>query len=194
MANYTDDFTDEDGTTLPEHNNNWVNLKNTLTIKSNMASADAQPSQQFSVCYYNKDFNSKHYAKMRLASAANLGGVGPAIRCQANNNFYFCSPSFSKIYNGESINGNVSDWDSGLTFPALNTIVELAVDPDDETKIHYKENGSIIKTYTGKNALSGGKPGIAGWNNSTASAEQDDWEGGDVVSLDIAVKKFVFGG
>jgi hypothetical protein len=178
---FTDSFTNANGTDLVVHNAKWIRRSQAdevLEIQSNAVSNI--PFEEIGAAYYyNETFNSKHYSKCKYLS--NLT-VGPAIRVDEgvwpNWSCYYCFPD-DKIYNGEMINDTGTDWDSGLTLPDVNSIIELTVDATTEGTVHYKDDGTTVATYTGKTALTGGRAGLSKYGNITGAAI-DDWEGGDV--------------
>jgi len=173
----SESFTGTDGTSPP--NANWTNRMATIVIQTNGFRGGSNGGNS---AYWNADtFNDKHYAKAKAVASAVGGARGPAIRIQSGaNSFFYClRDNDGKTYNGEAIAGGLTDWDAGLTAPALGTVLELHIDITTATTIYYKEAGVTKATYTGKNALTGGASGVGAFDTHTGTYG-DDWEGGDV--------------
>jgi hypothetical protein len=170
---YTDTFTGTGGTELHAYNAAWVSVLGTMRLNpaGNNATAD---SGEHSCYRYNQTFNSKHYAK-----AADIYGVGgPAIRCQSGAVSYFYHYGYGgKCFAGQVIAESFTDWDSGQGTFSDGDVLELWVDATTETTIISKKNGATLQTYTGKNLISGGQPGIMEFSDGVYV---DDFEGGDV--------------
>jgi hypothetical protein len=170
----TDTFTNANGTTLPSHSATWVTpTGNTpMEIQNNSAVGDGWESN-----YYNVATANAHYSKITLHASVN-SEVAACIRMQTIgvNHFYALYVS-GTVFIGEFIAGNPSDWDSQGGFVA-GDIIEIAIDASVSDTVHLKKNGTLVQTYTGKNALSGGFAGVAGTTASTFGIET--WEGGDV--------------
>src|SRR3990167_3350602 len=174
----TETFTGTDTTSPP--NANWTNKTNGISIQTNGFRGNVSAVNG---AFWNADtFNDKHYAKAKAVALAAGNSRGPDIRVQtgAANSLYYClRDNDGKTYNGELIAGSPTDWDAGLTAPALGTVLELHVDATTATTIVYKEAGVTKATYTGKSALSGGAAGVSAYEAGTTSYG-DDWEGGNV--------------
>jgi|SRR6185295_356540 len=181
----TDSFNGTFNDTLTTYSANWSNVVGTIRIT---ISPGIRPdnASNFSGYRWNADtFADKHYAK-GVATDVSPGvnasaGVGPAIRCQSGaSSFYYCVTfgTGPKAFNGECITGTGTDWDSGQTIAAGDTI-EIGVDPTTATTILFKRNGSLTATYTSKSALSAGSAGVCGFD-SDGGVQMTSWEGGDV--------------
>jgi len=172
---YTDNFSGSNGDTLPTYSGNWSNIGDSdMEIQSNQASPSAGGA--CSDMYNAGTFAAAHYAQAKIVSG---DYVGPAIRMASTSNFFYCFASTaSNSFPGESIAGSLTDWDSGQATLNANDVARLEADPVTPTTIYYKVNVSTIQTYTGKNALSGGKAGVAAYGSG--SGVLDDWEAGDV--------------
>ncbi len=180
---FTDDFTGTNGTSPP--NANWSVVRGAMEIQSNQV-AGGDNDDVSCIRWNANDFADAHYSKLTFASTYSPSGtmcIGPAIRCQSGaDSFYFCfgrEPG-GDLFIGEWVAGSFTSWEiitGGM--PAVGTVMELAIDATTSTTVYYKENGVVIKTYTGKNALSGGSPGICSYLNYE-SHRGDDWQGGNV--------------
>lgn len=177
----TDAFTNTTGTALTAHNALWlVPTGGTgMRIFANTAAAPTSGGPN-TVNYWNATFADAHYSKTVIASGQD-NIAGSAIRIQSGSNqFYYARyvGFLSKVYAGQMVGGSADDWDSGQTF-AEGDEIELAVDASVSTTIHLKRNGTIVATYTGKNALSGGRPGVSAYVDTNTTGVTS-WEGGDV--------------
>lgn len=186
----TDAFTDTDGTELSSHDSNWVKESTgssaNVETRNNQAQTDGLEISSISTAYYyNQTFAAAHYAKVTLITQGLGGAAGPGVRFQASaHSFFYCFfNEDGNVYNGEVVTGSYTDWDGGQsTVPGANDTYSLEVDGSTTTTIYYKVNGSTVATYTGKNALTAGFPGICYFLTfgSGDGFRLDDWEGADV--------------
>lgn len=193
MAVYTDPFSSgTNGVSLPTYSANWATptgstsniIQNTGTpgYKGNKASG-------LSVNYYNNTFAASHYAQAKIAvlgGSGNMPGVAIRVQTGADSCFYcIVDPSGPTVYNGQLVSGSSTDWDSGITgagnVPTVGDTFGLYVDATTSTTIYYKVNGVIKATYTSKNALTGGKAGVACYDDGSSN-NANTWEGGDSAS------------
>ena len=182
MAVYTDSFTGVDGTDLPDHDAAWTDAGDArpFEIQSNEVTR-VTPGGNFSAAFYNQTFNSKHYAKLKITAAR---FIGPGIRMATGKNYYYCNGAITgfgfKTYPGQYVAGTATDWDAGQALVGDNSVLELRVDATTEGTIYYYDDGVLVATYTGKTALTGGRPGITCYGVDDPTG--DDWEGGDVAA------------
>jgi hypothetical protein len=177
---YTDAFTNSDGVSLASHNANWVVPTGGSGLEIHANSASAITGSTHSANYYNQTFADKHYSKVLMLSSGVFAIAGPAIRIQSGaNSFYYAyiDAGTGTVYAGECISGTGTDWDAGQSGFSLTDEIELAIDATTSTTVHLKKNGTIVQTYTGKSALSGGRAGVAAYFTNSGI---DSWEGGDV--------------
>lgn len=170
-----------DGTplvSLPVHSTGWETIGSVTTLyrsgdKCIGAAADNQANRR------TETYADKHYSKIDLLEQ-NGGGGGPAVRCQANGDFYsIYADESATAYPFEMVGGSSTDWEvSGIAVASGPKTIELRVNATTSTSIDLWVNGSLVKTYTGKNALSGGKPGVYAYGNPFF----DNFDGGDVAS------------
>ena len=186
----SDTFTGVNGTHPP--NANWTAIDGNMQIQGNEVCGYDNSDN---ACRWTADaFNSKHYSKLKFSANISSSGVavGPAIRCQADANFFYAfRDGDGNEYVGQCIAGSCTDWE-GFAGPAVGVVMELWVDATTETTIIYKEDGVTVKTYTSKNALSGGYAGICAYANHTGH-RGDDWVGGDVGGAASVMPFFVAG-
>lgn len=184
----SDSFTGAtDGVDLPTYSSSWVTPSSGTPMKIQVLFGDPSVTLNNSsgMCcnYYNSAVNDKHYSKAVYKVQPIVGFIGVAIRIQPDaSSFFYANPADDgNIYIGECIDGTPVDWGS-RTAPPIGTTIELAVDAATATTIRYKENGVVVETFTGKNALSGGYAGLNG-GFGTGTGNLDNWEGGDVIAL-----------
>lgn len=191
---YTYDFTATNGTYLENIDPTpWVNIHNAYgaEVQSNQLAPVGYGG--FSAYYYDATFASAHYTKIKFTAEASSSGdyVGVIVRGAAGGDYYYSirGGASAKVYNGESVDGTPTDWDSGLSGCSINDVFGLYIDASTTTTVYYKVNDATVETYTSKDALSGGRAGVC-TNSSGASrtARADDWEGGDVSSTLIIDK------
>lgn len=168
---YTEPFTYTNGLALEVANVIWVDVDAIAdqTINTNRLEGSGSPGGY----YYNNTFASKHYAQ-----AVYISGQynGPAIRVAASSNYYYCFAGTGNTFPGEDIAGSLTDWNAGEAALAANDVYGLFVDSATEGTVYYKVNGSTVRTFTGKTALTGGRGGVACYGGGII----DTWEGGDV--------------
>lgn len=184
---YTDDFTDTNFTDLPVHNANWVTPPggSTCEIDNNSMVGSAATNTIF--CnYWNATFADAHYSKGVISASTGQHGVAVRIQTGANSLFYCIWNGFlgtNLVFPGQCIAGTPTDWDSGIAGFTANDVLEFAIDPTVSTTFYVKKNGTTVATYTGKNALTGGKAGVAAYQRQS-NIGLLSWEG-DNVSLVI---------
>lgn len=177
---FTDTFTGTDGTELPTYNVKWVTPSGGTAMEVLGGTATGTVSGGvFNSNYYNDTFADKHYAIGTLAVGLDGGFHGITIRAQANGDFFYAIVEVGTCFAGEYVGGTGVDWDGGQSGWAGGDTVELHVDATTSTTVHLKRNGTIIQTYTGKNALTGGKAGVVSINVVDGTGI-NAWEGGDV--------------
>ena len=175
----TDAFTGTDGTSLPTYSSNWTNHTLGMEIQSNRANG-LNGGYQSNSAWWNADtFASAHYSKGTYAGTATLGQA-PSICVRAQSgaqSFYYAFCDNTTCYAGECIAGTGTDWDSGQSV-SINNTVELRIDATTTTTVYLYIAGSLIATFTNKNALSDGAAGVAMFNDSNVVGI-DNWEGGN---------------
>src|SRR3990167_4149656 len=145
---YTDSFTGTDQTELPTYNANWVKVTTNaqkMEVFSNQCRGVG--GGQGGMYLYNQTFASAHYAKAKATLTSGNEGVAVRAATGSGGNGYYCIQSVGdKVYNGELVAGSFTDWDAGLTLPAANSIIELAIDGTTTTTIYYKDDGTTVAT------------------------------------------------
>lgn len=179
MAIYTDNFTGVDGTELHTYNAIWVDAGDAHNILIQSNGIRTISGAGFHAYLYNNTFSDKHYAKLAIGSNR---FIGPGVRVASGQNYFYCFAStYTLSYPGQVVAGTPTDFDSGQAQVNVNDVVELAIDASVGTTIYYKVNGSVVQTYTGKSALTGGQGGITGYDGGESPyCTGDTWEGGDV--------------
>jgi hypothetical protein len=178
----TDSFTASDQP-LGTYNANWVSVTGSMSILSN--GVHGATASDFSAFRWTGDtFDDKHYAQIVLtdiSTTPSSTGTGVGIRMQSGaNSFYYCLPNKSGVvFNGQMVAGTATDWDSGQSGAAQGDTIYLGIDPTTATTVLYKKNGTLVTTYTGKSALTGGAAGVTGYD-SQGDCFSDDFEGGNV--------------
>lgn len=179
----SDAFTGVPSVTLPVHSSGWETVGSLQTLYRSdgrcIGSVLANQANRRTEVYADK-----HYSRVDIVSAGGVG-CGPAVRVQANGDMYsIYADDSTTAYPFELIGGTGTDWDpSGITVAAGAKTVELRVNATTSTTIELWVNGALVKSYTGKSALSGGKPGLYAYGNPT----MDNWVGDDVSGGSIAL-------
>lgn len=179
----TDNFNGTGSILLTAYSANWLLPVGGISCQINSAGTAATGSDNGAFCanYYNTTVASKHYSKGLIATRNDYHGVAIRVQSAANSFYYAIVSAAGSCFAGEHIAGTPTDWDAGQTGWVDGDTVELHVDAAVDTTILLKRNGTTIATYTGKNALSGGKFGVC-TANALNGAGVDSWEGGDVAS------------
>jgi hypothetical protein len=173
-------FVGANGTALTAHDANWAIPTGATGLQIRANTAVAFVDGVSSVNYWNATFADAHYSKSVL-SASVEATTGCAIRIQSGEVSYFWAhyvASSTLVTAGEWVAGVSTQWESGISGFAPGDTIELAIDETVSTTVYLKANGATIRTFTGKNALSGGRPGVHGRNQSFNGIVS--WEGGDV--------------
>jgi hypothetical protein len=185
MATYTESFTATDGT-LVSSLSGWTKYSGSASpqITNNRCSPpenNPPNTSNIAIAYYNTAVSAAQFSRITI-SAFTLtgdGAIGVAIRVQSNADSAFYANYYDgTVYCAELINGEATDW-TGVSGFAVGDTIELASDATTSTTIYLKKNGTVVETYTGKNALSGGYVGVSSWRYNTET-QGDSWEGGDV--------------
>jgi len=168
----TYDFTGTNGTALTAYSADFFVPTGGVGLQLNNGTATA-PGSGGPNCVngYNGSAADAHYAQCVIATGQD-NICGPAVRVQsgANSFFYARYVGFSStVYAGECIAGTGTDWDSGVAGWAEGDTIRLEIDSGTSTTIYLKKNGTTVATYTSKNALSGGKPGISAYVDTNAT-------------------------
>jgi fibronectin type 3 domain-containing protein len=178
---YSDSFAGTPGTALPSYNAAWVTSPGSVAMKIGTANNAVASQVAFHCNYRNVTVDNAHFATIVLDNPINTARPGPAVRCQTNANSFYCANMFNGVVIPQQvINGAFTHWDAGHTFSGGDTI-GLYIDPAVPTTVYLKRNGVTIGTYTGKNALTGGKPGIVSGSPAVLPPEgAASWTGGSL--------------
>lgn len=186
MADYTDAFEGTPGATLGSP---WVSANSLLPkyngdghgVMGNGAIATAN-------AYYNNTTADAHYSYVVHVGDGSNGasGSGVAVRMQSGADSYFYAHyGFGQhMYIGQQIAGSGTDWEDITASADLPTAGQEWGLRVNGTTVEYVVAGVVKKTYTGKNALSGGKAGVIAYSEVGGPTVSNlaSWAGGDLSS------------
>jgi len=182
---FTDSFTYSNGNLTA--NGSWLTPTGGTSSAVDTGRSIGITNAAFSECYYNQTFATAHYAKAAVTIGSQTSqstGTGVAVRMQtgAVSLYYLVVNGDTSMFAGELVAGTPTDWEEITGEFTSGQTIELAVDQTVSTTFYVKVNGSTIRTYTSKSALSGGKAGVVSYGDGRSGEGPfaDTWEGGDV--------------
>jgi len=184
MAVYSTDFEGTPGTLIPTFDPNFATHTGGVSCKISAdghALAGNTPGGPSDFCgnYYTGTVGDAQFSRGTLTTDTACVPV-VTIRNQAGavSFFYALWVPGTGAFAGEMVAGSATDWEGNIAGFGAGDTIEIAADVTTATTIYLKRNGTVIRTYTGKNALSGGKVGFGDFHHTDAAL--NSWTGGDV--------------
>ena len=175
-------FVGSNGTALTAHDAHWLVPSGGSGMEIRANTAVSKTDGVSDVNYWNDTFAEAHYSKGVL-SATVEASTGVAVRIASGAvSYYFAHfvASSELVVTGQLLAGVSTQWETGIAGFNPGDAIELSIDPDTTTTVYLKQNGTTVRTYTGKGDLSGGRPGVHGRNQSFNGLVS--WEGGNVAA------------